>query len=119
MAENPKTKWKTATVHVRNSEILLAMSNVSGVCEGFKHLWSGRSDWNVQGNKFSDKCNNLIFFFSFRNIIISLSHSKHFSACGRKKELQKNSKLSVKGVKLLFSIEKVKHLKLVRAKSLE
>lgn len=58
MAEKPEIVRKPATVHIRNSEIQLAMSNVSGVCEGFKHLWSEKSDWNIEGNKFSDKHNN-------------------------------------------------------------
>lgn len=53
MAENLKTIWgETATVYIRNNGILLAMRNVSGVCEGFKHLWSEKSDWNIQRTNF-------------------------------------------------------------------
>lgn len=91
---------KRATGHIRNSEVLSGVSNVSGVWEGFKHLWSEKSGWNIQGNKFLDKCNNLIFFFPLEITVISLSHSKQFSACERKKGLQKSSILSVKGLEL-------------------
>lgn len=108
-------------MHIRNSEIPLAMNNVSGICEGFKHLWSEKSDWNIQGNKFSDKCNNLIFLLFLFSLwrYCNQPFSLQFSARGRKKELQKSSILCVKGVKLLFTTSKVKHLELLRAKSIE
>lgn len=51
MAENAKTRYcwgKITTVPIRNTEIQLSMSKIIRVFEGFKHLWSKKSDWNVQ-----------------------------------------------------------------------
>lgn len=74
MVEDPKMKncWgKVTTTHLRNTEIQSAKSKIVKVFEGLGHLWSAKSDWKIQKNRFSDKPVCLVFVVVGNTVIIS------------------------------------------------